>query len=94
MDKHAHLDECQFRLAARRNRLVGLWAARQLGKTGADAEGYAIEVMFADLLEAGDDDVIFKLRADFAGSGVNVTDAEIMAKLREMGNEARRQVTH
>jgi hypothetical protein len=94
MDKHAHLIERQFRLAARRNRLVGLWAAQRLGKTGAAAESYAIEVMFADLMEPGDDDVILKLRADFVESGVNVTDAEIVATLHEKGDAARRQVMH
>jgi hypothetical protein len=94
MDKHAHLIERQFRLAARRNRLVGLWAAQRLGKTGVAAETYAIEVVLADLLEPGDDDVIFKLRADFVAGGVDVTATEIMAKLHEVGDAARRQVTH
>jgi hypothetical protein len=94
MDMHAHQDESQFRLVARRNRMIGLWAAQRLGKTGADAEAYAIEVMFEDLLEPGDDDVITKLCADFAKSGVEVPVAEIAAKLREMGDEARRQVSH
>jgi len=93
MDMHAHQDERLFRHVARRNRMIGLWAAQRLGKTGADAEAYAIEVMFEDLLEPGDDDVIAKLRADFAKGGVDVPVAEIAAKLREMGDEARRQVT-
>ena len=94
MDMHAHQDERLFRHVARRNRLVCLWAAQRLGRTGADAEAYAIEVMFADLLEPGDDDVISKIRADFVARGVNVPDAEIMAKLNEMCDAARRQVTN
>ena len=57
MDMHAHRDEGQFRLAARRNRLVGLWAAQRLGKTGVAADEYAKEVMYADLMEPGDDDI-------------------------------------
>jgi hypothetical protein len=94
MDIHAHQDESRFRLVARRNRMIGLWAAQRLGKTGVDAESYAIEVMFEDLLEPGDDDIIAKIHSDFAKSGVDVPVAEIAAKLREIGDEARRQMTH
>ena len=92
MDMHAHRDEGQFRLAARRNRLVGLWAAQRLGKTGVAADEYAKEVMYADLMEPGDDDIIAKLRVDFEMYGVDVPVAGITAKLREMSDEAQRQL--
>lgn len=66
-NKFAHDADLRFRAEARRNRLVGLWAAGLLGKTGADAEAYAATVVKADFQEAGDADVLRKLTADLAG---------------------------
>lgn len=66
-NKFAHDADLRFRAEARRNRLVGLWAAGLLNKTGAEAEAYAASVVKADFQEAGDADVLRKLTADLAG---------------------------
>jgi hypothetical protein len=65
--KFAHDAEMQFRAEARRNKLVGLWAADLLGKTGAEADAYALTVISADFEEAGIEDVVRKVAADLAG---------------------------
>jgi hypothetical protein len=62
--KFAHDEELRFKATARRNKLLGLWAAQKLGKSGADAEAYAKSVVLADFQEAGDDDVLRKVQAD------------------------------
>jgi hypothetical protein len=62
---------------ARRNKLLGLWAAEKLGKTGQDADEYSKEVVRSDFEEAGDDDVFRKVRGDFEAAGVAHTDVEI-----------------
>lgn len=76
--KFAHDAEMQFRAEARCNKLVGLWAAELLGKTGQDAADYAMTVVAADFEEAGHEDVVRKLAADLDGK---VTANEIRAKL-------------
>ena len=86
-NKFAHDQELRFKAEARRNKLIGLWAAGLLGK--ADADAYAKEVILADFEEAGDDDVLRKLVADLAGKA----DAEtIRAKMAELLAEAKRQI--
>lgn len=87
---HARREEADFKLVARRNKLLGLWAAGLMGRP--DPEAYAREVIIADLEEAGHDDVIRKLRVDFEEAGMAKSDAEIEAKLFEMYEEARRQL--
>lgn len=87
--KFAHDEEKLFRAGARRNKLVGLWAAGLLGKSGADAEAYAKEVVLADFEEAGDDDVLRKLVADLAGKADTGT---IRARMSEFLAEAKRQI--
>ena len=67
--KFAHDEELRFKATARRNKLLGLWAAGELGKTGADADAYAKSVVMADFEEAGDDDVLRKVRTDFEAAG-------------------------
>ncbi len=74
----AHDEELQFKAMARRNKMLGLWAAEVLGKSGADAEAYAKEVVLADFEEAGDNDVLRKVVKDLAGK---VDEAEIRAKM-------------
>ncbi|ALI56021.1 DUF1476 domain-containing protein [Celeribacter marinus] len=76
-NKFAHDAEMVFKADARANKLLGLWAAELLGKTGADADAYALEVIKADFEEAGHDDVIRKVAADL---GDKATDDEIRAK--------------
>ena len=70
----AHDEELKFKATARRNKLLGLWAAEKLGMTGAEAEAYAKEVVMADFEEAGDNDVFRKIRKDFDAKGVAESD--------------------
>lgn len=81
-NKYAHDQEKKFRVIARRNKLLGIWAAGLLGK--ADADAYAREVVAADFEEAGDEDVIRKVAGDFKAAGVAAGDAEVRAKLSEL----------
>lgn len=82
-EKKFALDEEQkFKAEARRNKLLGLWAAEKLGKTGDDAAAYAKEVVAADFEEAGDTDVLRKVVNDLAGKGV--TELEIRKKMEEL----------
>jgi hypothetical protein len=83
-NKFAHDEELRFKATARRNKLLGLWAAEKLGKSGADADAYAKAVVIADFEEAGDDDVMRKVRTDFAAGGVAVDDAEIRRVMGEL----------
>jgi hypothetical protein len=80
-NKFAHDAEMQFRAEARRNKLLGLWAAGLLGKTGADADAYAREVVKADFEEAGTEDVVRKVAADL---GDKSTPDEIRRKMAEL----------
>jgi hypothetical protein len=88
--KFAHDEELKFRVLARRDKLVGLWAAGLLGKTGDDADAYAKQVILSDLEEAGDADIIRKLVADLAPVGID--EATVVAKLAEQASEAARQL--
>jgi hypothetical protein len=88
-NKFAHDEELKFRVTARRNKLLGLWAAELLGRTGDDAAAYAKEVVAADFEEAGDDDVIRKVVGDLGGK---VDAAAVKAKLAELTPVAKRQI--
>ncbi len=79
--KFAHDANLRFRAEARRNKLVGLWAASKLGLKDDQANAYAKEVVAADFVEAGDADVVRKIAADFAAKGVKITDTEIRKEL-------------
>lgn len=82
-EKKFALDEEQkFKAEARRNKLLGLWAAEKLGKTGDDAAAYAKEVVAADFEEAGDADVLRKVVTDLAGKGVS--EADVRKKMDEL----------
>ena len=89
-NRFAHDAELRFRVAARRNRLLGDWAARHLGLGGDAADAYAKSIVAADLEEAGDEDVIRKLVADLAPAGID--DAAIRAQLAEQAQVARQQI--
>jgi hypothetical protein len=89
-DKFAHDADLRFRVAARRDRLVGLWAAEQLGHSGEAAETYATSIVVADLEEAGDEDVVRKLVADLSNAGI--TEAGVRAALATAGETARKQI--
>jgi hypothetical protein len=86
--KFAHDEELRFKATARRNKLFGLWAAGQLGKTGADAEAYAKTVVMADFEEAGDEDVLRKVRADLEAGGKSVGDAELRRQMTDLLDRA------
>lgn len=90
--KFAHDAELKFKAEARRNKLLGLWAAELLGKTGADAESYAKEVIRADFEEDGDDDVFRKIRKDFDAAGVDQSDHQIRRHMDEYLAEAVKQI--
>jgi hypothetical protein len=81
--KFAHDEELRFKVDARRNKLLGLWLADNMGKTGDDAESYAKEVVISDLKEAGDADIIEKVMADIKEAGLGISEAEIVEKLSE-----------
>lgn len=83
-NKFAHDEELRFKATARRNKLLGLWAAQKLGKAGADADAYAKAVVLADFEEAGDEDVLRKVKADFAAANVSVADEEIRSVMTEL----------
>ncbi len=90
--KFARDEEMQFRITARRNRLLGEWAARQMGLTEAEAESYAKDVVRADFEEAGDEDVIRKVLGDLTAAGIEIDDAAIREQLGHKLVEARRQI--
>lgn len=90
--KFVHDEELRFRANARRNKLLGLWAAGLLGKTGAEADAYAQDVITSDLKEAGDQDVFDKIRADFNAAGVEQSDHQLRRTMDELMEEAVRQL--
>ena len=90
--KFARDEDMQFRIHARRNKLVGLWAAEKMGLTDAEADAYAKSVVQADFEEAGDEDVIRKVLGDVTAAGVDIDDAAIRAALVDKTVEARRQL--
>ncbi len=81
-----------FRVAARRNRLLGQWAAEKMNLTAEETEAYAKAVIQADFEEAGDEDVIRKLLGDLAAAGVDIDEAGVRAALEDKSVEARRQL--
>ena len=89
--KYAHDEELRFRVVARRNRLLGAWAARLMGLSDAEADAYAKDVIRADFEEAGDEDVIRKVLGDLTAAGVECDDAKIRETLGHKEVEARRQ---
>lgn len=82
--KFAHDEEQKFKALARRNRLLGLWAAEKLGKSGADAEAYAKDVVVADFVEAGDEDVFRKVKADLDAANTGLSEHQIRRKMEEL----------
>jgi len=88
-NKFAHDAQMQFKAEARRNKLLGLWAADLLGKTGDEAAAYAVEVITADFEEAGDEDVFRKVKADI---GHVTDDATIRAKMAALMLDAKSQI--
>lgn len=90
--KFAHDQDLKFKATARRNKLLGLWAAEKLGLSGAEADAYAKEVVKADFEEAGDEDVFRKIRKDFDAKAVAVTDHVIRRQLEDLMGVAIEQI--
>ncbi|MDP6346534.1 MAG: DUF1476 domain-containing protein [Alphaproteobacteria bacterium] len=91
--KFAHDQENDFKIHARRNKLLGLWAAEQLGLDGDEAEAYAKQVITADFDKPGDEDVFEKVWEDFQTGKVEVSAHRLRNRMDELLEEARRQVT-
>ncbi len=88
----AHDETLRFRAEARRNKLLGLWAAGIMGKDGEAAQAYAKEVIKADLEEAGDEDVFRKIRGDFDAASVDQSDHQIRRQMQDCMAEAIDQI--
>ena len=91
-NKFAQDADLQFKAEARRNKLLGLWAAGLLGKTGAAAEAYAKDVVAADFEKAGDSDVFAKIRRDFDAAGVQQSDHQIRRAMDDLMQTAMTQI--
>ncbi|MBI1374840.1 MAG: DUF1476 family protein [Phycisphaera sp.] len=90
--KLAHDDDLRFKVTVRRNKLLGLWVAEQLGKAGDDAEAYAKEVVKSDFEEVGDADVIRKVLADLSAGGLNFDEAKVRQQMDRLMIEAHDQI--
>lgn len=90
--KFARDEEMAFRITARRNKLVGQWAAAKMGLTAEETDSYAKSVVQADFEEVGDEDVIRKIMGDLTGAQVETTDEEVRQALVDLAVEARRQL--
>lgn len=88
--KFTHDEEMQFRVHARRNRLLGTWAAERMGLSAAETEAYAKSVVQADFEESGDEDVIRKLLGDLISAGVDAGEGEVRDAMHVKDIEARR----
>ena len=91
--KFQHDQELQFKVNARKNKLLGLWAAGLIGKAGVDAEAYAKDVVMADFEKPGDSDVIHKLMKDLAAAGKPMEEHSIRKQGERLLEEAKKQVT-
>jgi hypothetical protein len=90
--KFAHDEEMKFRITARRNRLLGEWAARQMGLSEAESASYAKDVVHSDFEEAGDHDVVRKVLGDLTAAGIDTDEPSVQEALRNKEIEARRQI--
>ncbi len=90
-NKHAHDEEMEFKVTARRNKLLGHWAAEKMGLTAEETEAYGKAVVQADFEEAGDDDVLRKVLGDLTTAEVESDEAMVRAAMEELMVEARRQ---
>jgi hypothetical protein len=82
--KFAFDEELRFKATARRNKALGLWAAEKLGKSGAEADAYAKEVVVSDIEEAGDHDVLRKVKKDFEAAGIDQSEHQIRRTMDEL----------
>ena len=90
--KFAHDQELTFKVMARRNKLLGLWAAGQMGMSDADAEAYAVDVVKSDFEEAGDEDVYRKVKGDLEAKGVDLSEHQVRREMEDQLVIAKKQV--
>jgi hypothetical protein len=90
--KFVHDEQVKFKAMARRNKLLGLWAAEKLGLSGAEADAYANTVVMSDFEEAGDHDVFRKIRKDFDDKKINQSDHQIRRTMEELMAKAIEQI--
>lgn len=91
-DKFAHDQELQFKAAARRNKLLGQWAAAQMGKSEDEAQEYVKSVVISDFAEPGDDDVLRKVLADLEQADVSISHEELRVQMDALMREAMEQL--
>ena len=91
-DKYKHDEELQFRVEARRNKLLGLWAAELMERSGEAAAAYGKEVVAADFEEPGDADVVRKVMGDLENAGVEMSEHRLRKKMDELIEEAKEQI--
>ncbi len=90
--KYKHDQETLFKVTARRNKLMGLWAAEQLGLAGAEADAYAKSVVAVDFEKPGEEDVVHKIVTDFSAKGVKVSEHAVRKRLADFAHMAREQI--
>ena len=90
--KYKHDQEIRFKVTARRNRLLGLWVAEQLGLSGTEADEYAKSVIAADLEKPGDEDVVGKVIADLSAKGIQMSEHALRKRIAEFTEIARQQI--
>ena len=90
--KYRHDQETEFKITARRNKLLGLWAAAQMQITGADADAYAREVVVADFEEPGDNDVVRKVLGDLEAKDIEINELRLRKEMDRLMQEARQQI--
>lgn len=91
-NKYAHDEKIGFKIEARTSKLFGLWAAEKMGLTGEQAQNYALDVVNANLEEAGFDDVLNKVSADFKAKDIDISPHMMKVELDKAHTEARRQI--
>lgn len=91
-NKFAHDEDLAFRIKARSHKLLGLWAAGKLGKSGAQAEAYARDLVMADFDHTGGGDIVARLMKDFAAANIKVTEKDIRIQMQECHAEAQKQL--
>jgi hypothetical protein len=90
--KYKRDQDLQFKVMARRNKLLGLWAAEKMGISGADSETYAKDVVASDFDRPGDDDVLEKVHGDLAAKGLSLSDKDVRKEMERLLDVAREQV--
>ncbi len=90
--KYKRDQDLQFKVMARRNKLLGLWAAEKMGVSGADAETYAKEVIASDFDRPGDDDVLEKVHGDLTAKGLDLSDKDVRKEMERLLDVARLQI--